>query len=526
MPPVHDLRRSLLRHAWLRTALWVILAGVANHLAGEAWTRLDLTRDQRYTLSDVAVRAVGALERPLVVRVFFTAGMEAPYHEHQAALLDLLEELRARSGGQVEIQVTDPTGDKAAVEEAKQYGIEPVTYTLRAWDRQEARQVFMGAALLYGDRTETIGALTSIDRMEYDVTRAIRRVTTEQKDRPQLGYLLGSGEPDLASFPTTHPMGRLREALTASYDLRPVAPGDDPVPADLDAMLVVAPQEAVPPMVQLHLDQMLMAGKPIALFLSGVQPDFPRMRTREVRHDLHGLLAAWGLVVGRDIVLDRQSNEAMVVPSGGAGSALTRVSYPLAVATTDIDRSARPLRALRRAVLPFATTLAVSPDLPNGLEAEVWIRSMPTSVASHGGRPLAVDRVAAIAQDEVRGPFPLAVTLSGVFPSAWTARPIPPPEDPSAVPMDPAELLTASRPTRLVVVASGDFVANNTDFVLNVVDWMLDDPTLIAIRPVQAGDDPLVAPSAASAWRWKLAIALGPWSGLVLVGWLVARRGR
>lgn len=525
-PPAPDLRRALLRHAWLRTGLWLALAAVGNHLAGAAWARLDLTRDQRYTLSDVAVRAVRGLERPLVARVFFTGGLDAPYHEHEGALRDLLDELRAHSGGSLEVQVTDPTGDKAAVEEARQYGIEPVTLTVRAWDRQEARQVFMGVALLYGDRTETVPALTSVERMEYDLTRAIRRVTTPPEDRPQVAYLLGHGEPDLASFAPDHPLGRLRGALSAAYDLRPLPLGDEPVPADVDAMLVVAPQQAVPPMAQLHLDQLLMSGKPVAWFLSGVQPDFQRMRTREVRHDLHGVLAAYGLTVGRDLVLDRQSNEPMVVPVGGPGSQAAKVSYPLAVATTDIDRSARPVRALRRAVLPFATTLAVSPDLPEGLSAEVWIRTMPTAVASRGGRPLAVDRVGAVAADEVRGPFPLAVALTGTFPSAWADRPLPTPDDPAARRPDPAELLTVSRPTRAVVVSSGDFVANNTAFVVDVVDWLLDDPTLLAIRPLEVGDDPLAAPPAASAWRWKLAIAGGPWLVLALVGALMWRRGR
>ncbi len=524
-PPAPDLRSSLLRHAWLRTGLWLALAAVANHLAGAAWARVDLTRDQRYTLSDVAVRAVRGLERPLVARVFFTGGLDAPYHEHEGALLDLLDELRAQSGGRLEVQVTDPTGDKAAVEEARQYGIEPVTLTVRQWDRQEARQVFMGVALLYGDRTETVAAFTAVERMEYDITRAIRRVTTPPDDRPQVAYLLGHGEPDLASFPADHPLGRLRAALSAAYDLRPLPLGDEPVPADIDAMLVVAPQQAVPPMAQLHLDQLLMAGKPVAWFLSGVQPDFPRMRTREVRHDLHGLLAAYGLTVGRDLVLDRQSNEPMVVPVG-PGSQVAKVSYPLAVATTDIDRSARPVRALRRAVLPFATTLAVSPDLPDDLTAEVWIRSMPTSVASRGGRPLAVDRVGAVASDEVRGPFPMAVALTGTFPSAWADRPLPTPEDPAAAAPDPAELLTTSRPARMVVVSSGDFVANNIGFVVDVVDWLLDDPSLIGIRAIQAGEDPLEAPPAASAWRWKLAIAAGPWTVLALVGAWMWRRSR
>jgi ABC-type uncharacterized transport system involved in gliding motility auxiliary subunit len=522
---VADLRRSLLTHAWAQGILWLLVAVVANHLASVAFWRIDLTRDQRYTLSPVAVSSVSALDKPLVARVFFTPGLQAPYHDHQAALVALLEELRARSGGRLEIQVSDPSGDKAATEAARGLGIDPITYTFRDWDRQEARQVFMGVAFQYGERTEPVPAVTSIERMEYDVVRAIRRVTTPADKRKKLGYLLGEGEPDLSTFGPDHPLGKLRAALQESYDLRPLALGDDAIPADLDGMLVVAPQQAVPPIVQLHLDQFLMSGKPIAWFLSGVQPDFKAMRTREIRHDLGALLARYGVTLGRDLVLDRQSNEPMVVPVSQDGqNRLAKVNYPLAIATTDIVREARPVRGLRRVVLPFSTTLAVDP--PPGAEAEVWIRSMPTSAVTKGARPLAVDRVGAIANDEVPGPFPLMVALSGTLPSAFADRTIPVPDDPSAPRLDPAELVTSSRPTRTVVVSSGDFVANNVDLVLNTVDWLLDDPTLLSIRPLQAGDDPLTPPPAAQALGWKLAIAGAPVLALLAVGALMSWRGR
>jgi len=41
----------------------------------------------------------------------------------------------------------------------------------------------------------------------------------------------------------------------------------------------------------------------------------------------------------------------------------------------------------------------------------------------------------------------------------------------------------ASEPARMVVVGSGDAVANNLDLVMNAVDWLAEDPALIDIAP-------------------------------------------
>lgn len=507
--------------AWARGLLWVALAGVLHHTSSAAWTRLDLTRDQRFTVSAASIDAVRGLERPLHVRVFASRDLAAPYHDHARALGDLLATLSAESGGRLVVSVADPDGDPAARDEAQALGIRPVTYVFRSSERQEARQIYLSAAIVYGERREVTPALTQVARMEYEVVRAIRRVRVPPAERPVVGWLLGDGEPDLRTAAAAHPLGRLRTALEGQVTLRPLALGDDPVPDEVDALLVVAPQLGVAPMTQLWLDQALMAGKPVAYFLSGHQPDGRAQRTRAVRHDLHALIGGYGVEVGRSLLVDRQSNEVMSAPTE---SGAARVAYPLAIATTAVDPSAPVGRGVRRWVFPFATPLAVVDPLPEGLEASVWIRTMPSAVASPGGRPLAVERAGAVAADEQPGPFPLVVALAGVFPSAFTGQPLPRPSAPGAAPLDPAEWLPRSVPTRALVVSSGDLVVNHPDFVLDAVDWLLDDPALLAVRSRAVAADPLTPPAPAARRRWKLAVVGGPIALLVGLGLWRARR--
>ena len=57
--------------------------------------RLDVTDDKVHSL-DMSTRSlIWKLDKPLHVKVYFTEGLQAPYNNHRAALVDKLEELRA-----------------------------------------------------------------------------------------------------------------------------------------------------------------------------------------------------------------------------------------------------------------------------------------------------------------------------------------------------------------------------------------------------------------------------------------------
>lgn len=509
-------RRTLLVHAWVQTALWAAIALVSVHLGQAVFARIDLTEDQRFTLSQAARRSVEGLDRPLLAQVYFTEGLQAPYHDHERALLDLLSELSAWSGGRLEVRVTDPTGDPEAMADAQRFGVRPIAYSFRAFDRTEARKVFMGLSLVYGDRQSAVDALPSIEQMEVEVVRAIRAVTTEPEDRVRIGILVGHGAPDLGSFTAPHPLARLRDDLARRGPLVALAIGEEPIPDDVDAVLVLAPHQDVGPRVRFALDQFAMRGGAIGWFLSGVTPDFQRLVLREVPHGLHALLGHYGVRLNRDVVLDRRDNEALVVPVE-PGGALVRTSYPLAVATTNLERRYRPVRDLGRAVLPFATSLGVEPGADDAVVADVWIRSGAGSVSTRTLTSIQPSALRAPGPHEEPGPFALAVALSGRFPSFYAERGAP-------EGVEAGELLTSSAPTRMVVVSSGDAVANSTDLVLNAVDWLVADATLIDIR-ARGGPQAVLSPPEA-VWRTRAGIAVPPLALIGLLALVAFARGR
>ncbi len=526
---MNDLRRSLLVHLWLQLLLWIGVIVIINHASSAFFARIDLTEDQRYTLSQVGREIVGDLEKPLITRIFFTSELEAPFNNHEQAVREKLEELRAWSGGRMELQFIDPTGDRGAIEEAQRFGIQPLPYKFQSKDRLEVKKVFMGVSFVYGDRQATADMLTSIDTLEYELLRAILSVTEPPEDRRSIGLLQGNGEPDLSRFPGTNPLGQLRDRLSQSYDLMNITlGGDEGVPEQVDALLVIGPQQSVTDRAQYQIDQFIMRGGSALFFVAGTKPDFRTMRAEVVRHDLNALLGHYGVVLSKATLVDRKNNEKMPLPVQ-IGMRRTTISlpYPLLPTTTAINRQSRVVRLIDRAVLPFASPVSLAEEMPQGVDGEVWIETMPACNAANGLVHIGHDAFQAPPYGEDAGPHPVAVAVKGRLSSFFAQRDIPAPAGQDAAPDDPLSKIVDGDPTRLVVVGSADFVANNLPFVQNSLDWLLEDDALIDVRSRQANLDLLEAPEPGKVLAWKTGIVGLPLLVLLLLAlgtWVLSRR--
>ncbi len=528
------LRVGLLTHVWAQTLLIAALLAVLNHLAAALFVRADLTSDHRFTLSAPARAAAARLERPLVARMYFTEGLEAPYNNHLQGTRELLEELRAYSGGRMQVEWIDPTGDPAKTEEAERFGIQPIPYRFRSRDRMEMKNVFLGVSLVYGERQLAVNPVANLETLEYELVSAIRQLEAGSEDRRQLGFVTSDGEPNLAAFPEDNPIGQLREALKKRYDLIPLALGGDTgVPDEIDAVLMIGPQTAVPERTQWQLDQFVMRGGGLGMFISQFKGDFQTMRLQEIRHDLNAFFGRYGLIVGKEILVDRRYNETMRLPTMVNGKRqLVPVNHPMLPVTTDLSHDSPITRALDRATIPFVTSLTPADPMPAGAEATTLMHTMVTATAAPAVRTVLPDQFGATPLSSERpGPFPVAVAITGHLPSAFANRPIPKPpaqKDGSVATDDPKDRIDETGKARMVVVATADFVANNPAFIQNTVDWLVADDDLVAIRSRAAQARPLdITPG--TGWRWKLAMLLPPALVLAAAAGLVAlaqRRAR
>lgn len=513
------LRRSLRLNSVLQLIAVLVIVVLANLLGLKHFARLDLTEDRVHTLSTQARALVNGLDKPLLIKVFFTQGLEAPYNNHQAILTDKLGEFRAWSNGRIELQVVDPTGDKDLEAEAARYGIQPIQYRYRSADRQELKQVYMGVALIYGDRQDVMPAVTQVQTIEYDLARSIKALTAKV-GRKKVGFIVGHDEPDLLTG--RGPVETLRGRILESHDLVAVDLAADGLPEELDALLVIGPQKPLSLREQYLIDQYLMGGGPVAVFVTNFKPDMRTFRALSVYHGLEALLGHYGFKVDRDLVADRKSNGQMRFPvRQGQYVVQQAINYPLIPKTTDLSQSSLVVRDLDVMMFPFVSSITPVEPNPHGAEVEVLARSTPES-----GRIPHVQRIDPPAYRmrdpaETQGAFPLLVSARGSFTSYFADKPIPEPQ-----PGDEEARIRESGTTRLVVAGSADFVANNLTFMQNLVDWMVQDGSLVAIRSKTVQVPALEHQEPGTLQAAKALNLLGPAGLLILIGLarLVRRR--
>lgn len=467
---------------------------LANLLGLRFFGRADVTRDGAYTLAPATRDTMAALEDPVTVTAYFTADLPAPYSSNARYVRDLLEEFRAASKGKLGFEFIDPAAqeteaDKEARREVKQdifgrrfreatsvekeltqAGIQPVEIRVIEDDQQQTKRAYMGLVLQYREKKEVIPVVRGVEGLEYDLTSLVRKMTRPRQ--PVVGVLEGHEGPSLRED-----LQFLTAALSQQYEVRPVTLGaDGRFDASLDALFVVGPKTALSDAERQGLEQFLAQGKSVALFLDRLQVDLRQFDVKDATHGLSPLLEGWGVSLGDQLVADVNSANINVSERRGYMLVQMPVPYPFLPVVRQLEGDSPISKGLGEVMFPFATPLTVK--AVEGVTATVLARSSKKSWLEP--MPSNVDPRRDWRQESptLTGPHALMVQLSGA------------PKRAEALQSSATPAPASAAEGRLVVVGSSavvqdEFVTQsraNQALVLNVADWLLLDPALLAMR--------------------------------------------
>lgn len=165
-----------------------LVAVVLVNLAGiTLFQRFDLTANGAYSLSGASRRAVATLSEPLTINVFFTKNLPAPYNSTERYLRDLLEEYAIYAGQYFNYRFYDVSPEEGDLKPGAQtnqdlannYGISPIQIQVIEKDEVKFQKAYMGLVILHGDLIERIPTITSVDRLEYQLTTAIMKLNNK-----------------------------------------------------------------------------------------------------------------------------------------------------------------------------------------------------------------------------------------------------------------------------------------------------------------------------------------------------------
>lgn len=142
------------------------------------YVKWDLTREDSFSLSRASRQAVRKLEDKVIVKVFFTENLAAPYNGVERYVKDLVMEYADAGGSKFSYEFVDMSDEKNK-ERADAYGIYPVQITEMGSDEMKQSNVYMGMVILHGDLIEKINEITDSNGIEYKITGAINKLRSK-----------------------------------------------------------------------------------------------------------------------------------------------------------------------------------------------------------------------------------------------------------------------------------------------------------------------------------------------------------
>jgi gliding-associated putative ABC transporter substrate-binding component GldG len=480
---------------------------LVNILGLRTFGRFDATRDEIYTLAKASQDTMAALEEPVTVTAYFTDDLPPPYSSNARYVRDLLEEFRAASKGRLSFEFLDPMSQETAEDketkketrrdifgrvfreptsverELAQEGIQPVEIRVIEDDQMQTKRAYMGIVIKHQEKKEVIPVVQDTRTLEYDLTTLVRKLTRPKT--PVLGVVQGHDAPSLYEK-----LSSLRTLLSQLYEVRPVdLASKERVDADIDALLVIGPKTAFQPNEIKALDQFVMEGKSVAFFLDSVQVDLKTFMPSEATHGLGPLLETYGIKVGDQLVADVESAQLSVQERRGFMVISMPTPYPFVPLLDRLEGDSPITEGLSGVTLPFTTV--VTATAPEGAQATVLAKSSRKSWLE--SKPYNVDPRRDWRSETItpNGPHTLMVQVSGKLKSHFAA-------EAQASTSSGTPLLAESKGEPRIIVAGGsmalwdDFMGRaNQALVMNVADWLLLDPALLAMRTRGMAEAPL-----------------------------------
>ena len=499
-------------NAVLYTVLAVGILVMINVIASKVLSgyTYDLTEEKIFTISDASKKLVSSLADRLTVKAFISGDLPPDPKSKAQYLTDMIEEYALASRGKMDWEVLDPTTDDKLKEKARRLKVPPIRLRYYEKNKFSEREAYLGVAFQYGGKVESIPVTTDIYTLEYRISSAIRRLTQKKK---KVGFSAGHGEPSFQQG-LKYTKELLKDYEVVSVDLKE---GKKPIPDDLDILVIAGPTQQMAERAKYEIDQFLMKGKSVGYLADGMTLQTPRSQQMPqqrqmiqiARENVVGLkdqMQYYGVTINHDMVMN--PNLTVMVQTQ-LGIPMPAALPPPFVAAGNLSKDNPITRDMKEYVAVFPPSLNLTKEAlagKSGVNAKVLASSTNKSWRKKGF--FVFNPRHAQEPTKEKGPFNLVVYLQGNFKSFFSGRTAPapgPPRPPTEKAQKPdGKGKKSPSSARLVVVAGSGFVKDhfvrmlpsNLDLLLNLVDVLAQDESLISIRaksrikrPLKVGDD-------------------------------------
>lgn len=512
---------------------------IINIVGSYFYKRFDLTEDQRYTLSKPAKEIIANINVPIFIDVFLEGDLPSEFRRLQTETKQLLEEFEAYNPN-LKFKFVNPSEEKGDIESLLKFGAKPAQIEIKQNGKTSVQQVFPWAIASFNDNYIKIPLLknqlgvnteervnNSVQNLEYAFADAFNRLIEPKKRK--IAVLKGNGELEdkyIADFFAT-----LRNYYyIAPFTLDSVA--KNPITTlsqikQFDLLVIANPTEQFTEEEKYILDQYSMSGGASLWLIDAIElvNDSVSGNNFAFGKDLNltDFFFKYGIRINPNLIKDLYSAPILLATGNERDSQYNK--YPWLYSPLSNNSSSHPIVTNIDAVkFDYASSIDT---LPNSVKKTILLSS--SQVSKIVGMPKEIDITKEINKNLTivndgpspkefsAGEIPLAVLLEGSFNSAYLNR-----IKPFKIPNN----LEGSKETKMVVISDGSIIKNqfqgnrplelgfdkwtntfygNKEFLLNTVNYLLDDNGLINIRSKDISVpflDPVKVAENRFFWQW------------------------
>ena len=490
---------------------------VINLISNFFFKRFDLTQDKRYTLSETTLNIIESVDSPLYIEVYLEGNFPPEFKRLQNETKQLLEEFTAYNSNIIFNFKNPIEKEETRVEKMKEFyakGMQPLSITVEDKGKQSQEVVFPWAQATYGDKFTKVALLknlmgasteqkviSSVQHLEFGFAEAINKISKEKQKK--IAVIKGNGEliePFMADFLRT-----VKESYyIGPFTLDSVAKQPTQTLEALkkyDLAVIAKPTEAFTEEEKQVLDQFIMNGGKTLWLVDVVSADMDSLYNetgtilaaqREL--NLTDMFFKYGIRINPLLVKDEYATPIKLA-SGNQGSETQMQEYTWKFAPFIYPTSTNPIvKNMEGIKFEFASPIEI---LKNDIKKTVLLSSSEYSKTVGTPSPISLDMVTEETTPEEyegKGLLPVAVLMEGKFKSAYQNR---------VLPFKDNSFQATGKENKMIVISDGDVIKNqldkgvplelgfdkwtnqlygNKEFLMNCVNYLLDDNGLINIR--------------------------------------------
>lgn len=496
--------------------LGVILL-VINTVGQFIYKRFDLTSDKRYTLSETAINITQSINSPLVIDIFLEGNLPPEIKKLQDETKQLLEEYK-NVNSNINYNFLNPleneNTEKDILLALAQEGITPITITRKEKGKQIQEVIIPWAIVSYNNLSVKIpllnsklGASTeeninnSVQQLEYVFTDAFYKVSVPKQKK--IAVLKGNGE--LEDIYVADLLKTVREKYyLAPFTLDSVA--EQPIKTleqlkQFDMILVAKPTIPFSDEEKLVLDQFVINGgkslwlvEPVSMEMDSLYKNEGQAVATQKDLNLNDFFFKYGIRLNPQLVKDVMC-APISLATGQRGNNTQYAQFPWLFSPISYPAIEHPIvNTIESIKFNFVSPIDT---LTNSIQKTILLQSSIYSTKVGLPKEITLSMVnERPAQSEFNaGALPFGVLLEGSFSSVFKNR---------VLPFKYDSFKNEGAPAKMIVISDGDIIKNqldkqgaplelgydkwtnmtfgNKDFLLNSINYLLDNNGLINIR--------------------------------------------